>query len=158
MEKETWTNIGKGDIFILTYDHAGRLRSVPVRAGQSITLSITERQLNQDRAISSDVDFFKNGRLAPLRLIDSADDYEELANNPNHITENDMKDILKLKGKTFTSRLDDISNVIALERMYELASDETLNVSMAQFKALEKRLGDVRGDYVVVSDIEVITK
>jgi len=156
MDKETWSNIGKGDVFILTYDHKGALRAVPIRAGQSLTISIEERQLNQDRAASSDMDIFSNGRLAPMRLVDSADDYEEIASNPNHLTETDMLDILKSKGKTFSQRLDDITNVIALERMHELASDESLNVSMAQFRALESRLAEIRGDVASVSEVEVV--
>jgi len=156
MDKETWSNIGKGDVFILTYDHKGALRSVPIRAGQSLTISVEERQLNQDRAASSDMDIFSNGRLAPMRLVDSADDYEEIASNPNHLTEADMLEILKSKGKAFSQRLDEISNVIALERMHELASDESLNVSMAQFRALESRLAEIRGDVASVSEVEVV--
>jgi len=156
MDKETWSNIGKGDVFILTYDHKGALRSVPIRAGQSLTISVEERQLNQDRAASSDMDIFSNGRLAPMRLVDSADDYEEIASNPNHLTEADMLEILKSKGKVFSQRLDEISNVIALERMHELASDEAINVSMAQFRVLESRLAEVRGDVAEVSEVEVI--
>jgi hypothetical protein len=156
MDKETWSNIGKGDVFILTYDHKGALRSVPIRAGQSLTISVEERQLNQDRAASSDMDIFSNGRLAPMRLVDSADDYEEIASNPNHLTEADMLEILKSKGKAFSQRLDEISNVIALERMHELASDEAINVSMAQFRVLESRLAEVRGDVAEVSEVEVI--
>jgi hypothetical protein len=102
------------------------------------------------------MDIFSNGRLAPMRLVDSADDYEEIASNPNHLTETDMLDILKSKGKTFSQRLDDITNVIALERMHELASDESLNVSMAQFRALESRLAEIRGDVASVSEVEVV--
>lgn len=155
--QETWANIGKGDVFVLTFDHAGRLKSVPIRAGQKLTLTVKERQLNQERAFSSDVDMFSNGRLSPVRLVDSADDYEEIASNPNHLSESDMVDVLKLKGKAFSERLDDITNVIALERMYELAGDESANVSMTQFRALEKRLAEVRGASAVdVAEVEVI--
>jgi hypothetical protein len=155
-DQETWSNIGKGDVFVLTFDHSGRLKSVPVRSGQRITMTVRERQLNQERAYSSEVDMFSNGRLAPIRLVDSADDYEEIASNPNHLSESDMTDVLKLKGKAFTDRLDEITNVIALERMHELASDEKANVSMAQFRTLEKRLAEVRGDVAEVAEVEVV--
>ena len=155
-DQETWSNIGKGDVFVLTFDHSGRLKSVPVRSGQRITMTVRERQLNQERAYSSEVEMFSNGRLAPIRLVDSADDYEEIASNPNHLSEGDMTDVLKLKGKAFTDRLDEITNVIALERMHELASDEKANVSMAQFRTLEKRLSEVRGDVAEVAEVEVV--
>ena len=156
-DKETWENIGKGDIFVLTFDHTGRLKSVPVRAGSKITMSIEERQLNQERAFSPDVDMFTNGRLSPIRLVDTADDYEEIANNPNHISESDMVDILKLKGKAFNERIGEITNAVALERMFELASDESANVSMTQFRSLEKRLADVRGDVTEIAEVETVT-
>jgi len=70
-----------------------------------------------------------------------------------------MKEILKLKGKTFSSRLETITNVIALERMVDLAGDDSLGVSMAQFKTLDKRLNDVRGtaDVDVISEVETVT-
>jgi hypothetical protein len=157
LDKETWENIGKGDVFVLTFDHTGRLKSVPVRAGGKITMSIEERQLNQERAFSSDVDMFSNGRLSPIRLVDTADDYEKIANNPNHISESDMNDILKLKGKAFSERINEITNAVALERMFELASDETANVSMTQFRSLEKRLAEVRGDVAEVAEVETVT-
>ena len=155
--KETWENIGKGDVFVLTFDHTGRLKSVPVRSGGKVTMSIEERQLNQERAFSSDVDMFSNGRLSPIRLVDTADDYEKIANNPNHISESDMNDILKLKGKAFSERINEITNAVALERMFELASDETANVSMTQFRSLEKRLAEVRGDVAEVAEVETVT-
>lgn len=155
-DQETWTNIGKGDVFVLTFDHSGRLKSVPVRAGQRITMTVRERQLNQERAYTQDVDMFSNGRLAPVRLVDTADDYEEIASNPNHLSEDDMLDVLKLKGKAFTDRLNDITNVIALERMHELASDEKASVSMTQFRALEKHLSEIRGDVAEVAEVEVV--
>jgi len=155
--QETWANPGKGDVFVLTFDHTGKLKSVPIRAGQKLTLTVKERQLNQERAFSGEVDMFTNGRLSPVRLVDSADDYEEIASNPNHLSEGDMVDILKLKGKAFSERLEDITNVIALERMYDLASDESASVSMTQFRALEKRLSVVRGDSAVeISEVEVV--
>ena len=155
--QETWANHGKGDVFVLTFDHTGRLKSVPIRSGQKLTLTVKERQLNQERAFSSDADMFSNGRLSPVRLVDSADDYEEIASNPNHLSESDMVDVLKLKGKAFSERLDEITNVIALERMFELASDESANVSMTQFRTLEKRLSAVRGDSAVeVAEVEVV--
>jgi hypothetical protein len=158
-DKETWSNNGQGDVFVLTFDHTGKLRSVPIRSGQKLTMTIEERQLNQERAFAKDVDIFHNGRLTPVRLVDTAEDYEEIASNPNHLSEDDMKEILKLKGKTFSSRLETITNVIALERMVDLAGDDSLGVSMAQFKTLDKRLNDVRGtaDVDVISEVETVT-
>lgn len=148
--RETWANPGRGDIYILTYDPSGReLRSTPVRAGAKITLTIEERKINQDRAWSSKADIFTNGSLVPVRLVDTAEDYHEIASNPNLMSEDDMKGLFKLTGPKFKERLDEIDNPSVLNRMLEMADnadDEKLKVSMVQFKALQKRVADMRGD------------
>ena len=155
VEKETWVNMGAGDVYVKTFDFQGQLVSVPVRSGKQILLSVQERQLNQDLAYSKEMDMFHNGRLTPLKLVDTADDYTEVAENPNHITEDDMKEILKLKGKAFTSRIAEINNNLALHRMFELAGDETLGISMTNYKALDKRVKEVDGNANVIEIAEV---
>lgn len=146
--KETWKNAGAGEIWISVIDpHTQRLKHVPVRSGGKIMITTEERQINQDRAADVKNDFFTNGCLTPVRLVDTADDYAEIASNPNLLSEDDMRDMFKLKAADFKARLAEITNSIALARMTEMAKAEEsgLNVTMSQFKALEKRLGELRG-------------
>jgi hypothetical protein len=146
--KETWKNAGAGEVWINVIDpHTQRLKHVPVRSGNKIMITTEERQINQDRAASSDKDFFTNGTLTPVRLVDTAEDYAEIASNPNLLSEEDMRDMFKLKAAQFKARLADITNAIAISRMAEMAKAEEsgLNVTMAQFKALEQRLAELRG-------------
>jgi hypothetical protein len=148
--KETWEHPGGGLIYILTYDPQGKLRSTPVRSGKQITLSIEERKINQDRAASEKSDVFTNGSLIPVRLVETAEDYVEIANNPNLIDEADMIALFKLKGKAFTSRIAEISNEAALSRILQIAEnsdsdDSPVKVSMPQFKAIQKRIAEVKG-------------
>lgn len=148
--KETWTNPGGGLVYILTYDPAGKLRSTPVRAGKQVTLSIEERKINQDRAASENSDIFTNGSLIPVRLVETADDYAEIASNPNLIDEDDMRSLFKLKGAAFKEKLAKISNESALDRILQIAEqadsdDSDIKVTMVQFKAIEKRINEVRG-------------
>lgn len=152
VDKETWTNPGKGQVYILTFDARGNLGSTVVRPNGKIVISTEERLLNQDRAATEGSDVFKNGSLTPVRLIESAEDYQEIASNPNLLSEDDMKDLFKLKAADFKKRLGDINNIIALDRMHELATDENseINTTVAQLKALESRISDVRGDSGVV--------
>jgi len=142
-DKETWQNPGKGDVWILVFNHEGKLESRPIRSGGKIHLTTQERMINQERAWSKDADLFSNGRLQPVRLLDTAEDYRELASNPNHLSENDLKAILKLKGAPFTNKLAKITNKLALERLVEIAQDDSLNVTMNQFKALEARIEEL---------------
>jgi hypothetical protein len=152
-DKETWTNAGAGEVWIQTIDpHTNKLKHTPVRSGAKVLITTEERQINQDRAASPDKDLFMNGTLTPVRLVDTAEDYQEIANNPNLLSEDDMRDIFKLKGAAFKNRLGTITNAIALSRMNEMAKEEEsgLNVTMAQYKAIEARLAEVRGNVDVV--------
>lgn len=147
-EKETWTSTRAGDLYLETIDAQGNLKTTVVRSGGKITLTPMERQINQERAYSDDVDFFKNGALVPVRLLESAEDYAEIANNPNHIDEKDMLDILKLNTNALKKRLSEVTNDQAVERMLELARDEDndLDITMAKFRAIENRLTELRPD------------
>lgn len=145
-ETETWLNSGKGEIWIVRFDHSGKLKEVPVRAGRQIVLETRERQINQDRAALPSSDPFLNGDLVPVRLVDSAEDYAEIANNPNHISEDDMKALFKLKAADFKERIGEITNSATINRILEIANDDSLklNVTLAQMKALEARVQDVQ--------------
>jgi hypothetical protein len=159
-DKETWQNSGAGQVWINLFDpvNNGKLKHTPVRSGGKILLTTEERQLNQDRASSGDLDVFMNGTLIPVRLVDTADDYEEIASNPNLLSEDDMREIFKLKAPTFKKRLSEITNSIAVSRMLEMAKEEEsdLNVSMAQFKAIESRLAELRNGPEVI-EVETST-
>lgn len=154
-DKETWTNMGRGSVYILTFDHTGKLRSTPVRPGAKVTVSTEERQINQERAFTADVDSFKNGTFVPVILADSVEDFHEIASNPNHLSEDDMRDMFKLKAADFKKKLVDITNVIAIERMHEMAESETAgtSVSMAQFRALEGKLKELNSDKLDIVEI-----
>lgn len=167
VSKETWTNPGGGLIYILTYDPAGKLRSTPVRSGKQVTLSIEERKINQDRSASGPggkSDNFSNGSLIPVRLVETAEDYKEIASNPNLIDESDMRALFKLKSAAFKAKLSSISNESALDRILKIAEnsdsdDSEVKVSMPQFKAIERRIAEVKGGtgYAEVSQSSATT-
>jgi|JI9StandDraft_1071089.scaffolds.fasta_scaffold01623_12 hypothetical protein len=156
-ERETWTNPGKGLVYILQFDANHKPTSKGVRPGHKITLTVEERQMNQDRAAAPDRDLFTNGSLVPLRLVESASDYAEIAANPNLLGESDMRELFKLKATTFKDRLDSIDNPILVARMIEIANEEDakgedaeFTVYMAHFKHLERRLKQLQGTSGVV--------
>lgn len=157
-DKETWKNAGRGSVWLNVFDPAkpGALKHQQVRGGGTIVITTQERQVNQDRAANRDLDMFTNGTLTPVRLVDSAEDYEEIASNPNLLSEDDMRDLFKLKTPSFKKRIGEITNSIAMARMLEMAKEEEseLNISMAQYKAVETRLAELRGGPEVV-EIEI---
>jgi hypothetical protein len=150
-EKEIWKNDSNSDSWILTKDHNGKLVSTPVRAHNQVMITTEERQINQTRAYSPAVDIFSNGSLSPVRLLEDADDYAEIASNPNLLSEDDMKAIFKLTAAKFKARLAEIDNATAISRIMEIANSESeeVTVSMPQFKAIERRLAEVTHGPVV---------
>lgn len=151
-DKETWKNAGAGEVWINVIDpHTQRLKHTPVRSGAKVLITTEERQINQDRAASKEKDFFSNGTLTPVRLVDTAEDYAEIASNPNLLSEDDMRAVFKLTPAKFKARLAEITNTIAVNRMLEMARESgdeeepSLKVNMNQLKVLESRLTELRG-------------
>lgn len=158
-DKETWKNAGAGEIWIKVTDPVTRrVKHQPVRAGNKVLISTRDRQINQDDAASPDKDFFTNGTLTPVRLIDTAEDYQEIASNPNLLSEDDMQEILKMRSiAKFRERLGEITNTIALNRMQEMAESEEVNVTLAHSKALKARIQELRGDVPEVVEVTQTT-
>ncbi len=144
-ELETWKNPTEGRVWINRLNHRGELDKVEVVAGgRTFHISSHERKLNQEMAYNSDLDIFANGTLAPVRLIEGSDDAREFAANPNLLTEDDMRGLVrKSKGTTdaFVERLATIKNPATLERLLTLARDE--DAPLSRVEAIQARLGEV---------------
>jgi hypothetical protein len=143
MEKETWENPTRSNIWIKTFDPQHNLRSERIKPQGKIAVSVEERLINQDLAWDPKDDVFKNGTLVPMRLIESAEDYAEHANNPNNLSESDMVDLFKLSAAKFKDRLEEIENIAALDRIVELSETDSTGATMAQVKAAAARLDAV---------------
>lgn len=125
---ETWTNTTAGRVFIRKIDARGTLAGELLGSGRSIHLSPQERRINQEMAATKELDVFSNGTLQPVRLLDGDEDYAEIASNPNHISESDIRSLVKGHHKTLDKRLRDIQNPSALQRMLALAHEEDATV------------------------------
>jgi hypothetical protein len=97
--------------------------------------------MNQEKAADESLDVFVNGMLSPVQLVDSEHDAEELKANPNSMSEPAMKAMFKSQIKTFTSRVNAISNPIALRRLLEVASE--IDASIKQAEVIRARLEQV---------------
>lgn len=157
---ETWENARAGDIWILTFDHAGRVESKPVRGGRKITLTTKERKLNQERAFDMSSDVFSNGALVPVggaKAFDGVQDYQEIASNPNLMSTEDLESLLTLKAPALKKRLAEITNVTTVTRLHTLASSAEADLTLPQFRAIEDRLAELNGDAPInYEEIEMI--
>lgn len=153
IKKETWKNATRGNVGVMKFDVKGNEVGTVVRAGKTVTLSVDERRLNQDKARSKKSDLFTNGTLEPVRLIDDPEltesaEYKEIVDNPNFISESEMREIFSAKRiDTFRNRLAEIENINVLSRIRQMADAEDAKVS--QIDAIEERLAELRPANVV---------
>lgn len=158
-KKETWQNVTRGKAAILRLDVRGVEYGQLVPPSGKVSLSPEERRLNQDRARSREYDLFSNGTFAPVRLVDDEElqnspDYQEIAENPNFISESDMGKLFKLRIDAFKRRLADIENPAVIARLLEMASD--LDAKKSQIEALEARQQDFFPENLV--NVETVGK
>ena len=138
-DSEVWRNVSKGTAVVYRFDHKGHLKDESVRGGSDVTLTSDERKINQQRARDASNDAFSNGMLQPIRLLDTVEDYESIASNPNHIGEDEMQKLFKLPVAKFRDRINEITNIVAMERIRELANDEETGAKLPLVNAANAR-------------------
>lgn len=142
---ETWKNATRSTVVLRRFDRTGKLTDEVVRGGSVFHITPDERRLNQEIAASDDLDMFQNGLLAPVKLIESAEDVEQFKSNPNHMSEDDMLALLQSRSaKAFQERVSNITNPVTLKRLLEMAaqSDEA-NATVKQVEFVTARLQEV---------------
>lgn len=156
--REQWQNVSKGTALVNVYDRTGNgVEQEVVRAGRTVVLSAEERRLlNQDRTADPELDIFGNGILRPLTL---ADDSEDLVDNPNHMTEADMREIFTLRNHLqFKAALAEISSIPVLQRLLFLADtdddgENSLNPTVKQRENIVARLDELQDRTVDVVEV-----
>lgn len=149
---ETWRNPGQGRIVIMRLDHLGQLREEEmVGAGKTFTITPLERELNQRLAYSPEQDFFANGTLEPVDLIEGSEAERAFADNPHLVSAQEMQAMVTpvrgaKKGaadQAFLERLATITNATTLSRLAQLAEEEDAPIS--RVRAIQRRLAEVEG-------------
>ncbi len=143
---ETWKNEGAATVFLRKLDRHGDLSEVVLVRGRGVVhLSEEERRLNQDLIVDAKYDWFKNGTFTPVRILPEAADADEIASNPNTLSEEDMRELVRTRGavgdKRFSKRLAETTNPITLDRLREIAQAE--DASISRMRAIEDRIGEV---------------
>lgn len=155
-QKEQWQSTIDGVIWVHTFDRNGRDTEVAIKGGGTIKLLPEEREINQENVAEPSQDPFLNGYLVPLKLVESAEGYESLKGNPNHLTEADMGRLLDNPSdiKSLETAIADVTNPATLQRFLHLANSED-DTTRRQIKTIETRLDAVLNP-VVDDDAEVV--
>lgn len=148
---ETWKSNIEGTIIVKRYDRKGDEKDERIASGQEIRLLPEERRLNQEIAAEPGQDPFQNGMLVPMKLVESADDYDDLRGHPNHLTEDDMRKLLANPKQIakLEEGISSISNPTTLVRLLAIAEEPDVDASVKQVAAIKSRLAKVsaQNDY-----------
>ena len=136
-EKEVWKSGVPGIVGIIKFNRHGEAVRERVRPGQVVQLTKEEREFNQEKASSPDLDVFKNGMLVPVKLFDTTAQ-AELAENPNLMAESDMEALFKANWKVFDAKVSAITNEIALNRLLAIA--ESQDATVRQVNTIQDRI------------------
>lgn len=133
---EVWKNTTQGRVGLNRLGDYGRTRRERIEGGRQFTITPGERRLNQNKANRPEQDVFTNGTLLPVTLLPDEPDTAVLLQNPNLVTEPDMRHILRLKGDQLLDRISTITNASVLEELIEMARKPTFKVMVAEYEAL----------------------
>lgn len=133
---EVWKNTTEGRVGLMRLGDYGRTRRERIEGGRQFTITPGERRLNQNKANSESQDVFTNGVLLPVTLLPDEPDTATLLQNPNLVTELDMRAILKLKGDQLLDRVSTITNASVLEELIAMARQPQFKVMVAEYEAL----------------------
>lgn len=155
---ERWKSTVGGKTWIKGFDRRGDEISVCVPGGKEFNILPEERQLSQEYAAEAYLDPFQNGQLVPVKLVESASDYEDLKGNPNHLTEQDMQTYLEdPQGvEALKAAISQVKNPTTLVRLLAIAEDPTADYTVKQVAAIKDRLQEVQqqSDYEEIEALD----
>lgn len=137
--QEIWKNSTRSKIFIARNGPNGTIRHEMVGPGRNFTITADERRMNQNVAANESLDVFVNGWFQPIQLPEDA--ASEISENPNHIPDDKLPGFFKLHYRTFTKRLEQISNTTVLQRLLEIGPDH--DATVRQMEEVTKRLNEL---------------
>lgn len=144
---EIWENRNRSEFWVMKEDLSGQPQSVRVGPGKQIEISTYDRQRNQEQTIDPKFDWFTNGALSRVRLVDTADDKEDIEANPNTKSEKELRDLLSLPANDLKKELANITSPLVLARLKEFIesdeSDKAENLTVAKSKAVLARYDEL---------------
>lgn len=138
---ETWENVTNSRFVIKKFGAKGDLLDEMLAGKKRFHLTTQERHINMEMAANDELDPFSNGNLAPVRLLETTDDAEQIASNPNLMSEDEMVGLLKGNVNTLKKRVSEVRNPALLERLKDLAVEN--DVTIGKVNAIDGRLHEV---------------
>jgi len=146
-ELEIWENRNRSEFWVMKEDLSGQVNAVRVAPGKQIEISTYDRQRNQEQTVDSRFDWFTNGALSRVRLLDTADDIEEIQANPNTKSEAELRALLSLNANELKKELAEITSPLVLARLKEFIesddSDKAEGLTVAKSKAVMARYDEL---------------
>lgn len=135
---EVWRNVAKGMRWYTRFDPAGRETSGKVMGGKTFTVTPFERQLNQEKAATSELDAFRNGTFVLVRAAEET--IKDEIESPDSLSKNEIESIvhqLLAAPGDLPSILEDISSATTLDRLKEYMIAYGLDVTKVEEKYYE---------------------
>lgn len=137
--QEVWKNATVGQVVVQRSAPNGLVRHELITGERTFSISPEDRRMNQNLAANADLDIFANGTLQPVKLPEDTE--PDLLQNPNHIPDTQLPGFFRLQLRTFTKRLEAITNMAMLERLLELGPGQ--DATVRQMDAVRARLTEV---------------
>lgn len=157
-EYELWKSAIRGKIYVKRLDRRGDLIDECVLSGKKLHIRPEERRINQEMAASPELDPFLNGYLIPERLLDGNDDTPDLSENPNAMSDEEMKSLLvdRRSLKKLQTAAESITNPMTIQRFLAIAGADDVDATVKQVGVLKARLADLsKGEAYV--EIETVS-
>jgi len=142
VDHEIWENSSRATLMLKKIDTLGHVSDEKLLPGRNTHLSPQERRYNQELAATPEMDFFQNGYLRPVKLIEDDADTEVLQANLNAMSEKQMRELFAERIRAFTAKLEEVSNPIVLERLLDLAGEA--DATVRQVEVVKARLEQLR--------------
>jgi hypothetical protein len=134
-DQETWQ--ANSTVVLKKTDPRGNVIDLIVNKGKKFVISPIDRQINEDMSADESLNMFSNGILTPVRLIEGSDTEKIMAENPNVMTETEMRTLFSAHPKTFAKKVSEVSSPFILARMRELADE--IDATVRQVAIIEAR-------------------
>jgi hypothetical protein len=130
---EVWRNAANGPRWYIVYDVHGRESSKVVGSGRTFSLTVFERQVNQEKAATPDLDLFRNGGFILEKAAE--DTVETEFASPNARTDAELEELaLDLMGghQEIDKVLRDLTSATTLNRLMEQLVAEGADSSLVE--------------------------
>lgn len=119
-ELEVWKNVTKGMRWYTRFDARGLESDARVLGGRTFTLTPFERQINQEKAASGELDLFRNGTFLLVRGAESTN--EEEIRSPASLSNDEIEEIVQrvmAEPDELDEILEGMTSAVVLDRLVE---------------------------------------